>query len=102
MRSPCHPNGLTHSKSARIQKPYAMHSFLRLPVPKLPTRIHEDLYHFLDVVDVSADEARRPVEVLGEKPVNDQSNEQHDREIGFALLIRAPQRALNTTENTKV
>jgi len=67
-----------------------------------PRQDFQRKYHFLDVVDVSEDEARRPVEVFGEKPVNDQSNEQHDREIGFALLIRAHRRASNTTENTKV
>jgi hypothetical protein len=42
MRSPCHANGLTNSNMIGIHYPYAMHSFLRVPAPKLPTRFRED------------------------------------------------------------
>src|SRR5215471_13927151 len=43
-------------------------------------------YDFLNVIDVGEDEARRSVEALGEEPVDHQSDEEHNGEIGLALL----------------
>src|SRR5262249_41000135 len=49
-------------------------------------------YDLLDVIDVGEDEAWRPVDALGEQPMDDQPGEEHDGEIGLALISRPPAR----------
>ena len=54
------------------------------------------------MIDVSKDERRYAIEHLSKQPLHDHADKQHHGELGFALFAPTPQRALNTTEKTKV